>query len=217
MSASTYPVPLSGIQETITDAKGDIIAATAADAVARLAVGSNDTVLTADSSAATGLKWATVSGGGMTLLASGSLAAAQTGVDLTSISQAYNDLMLVASGLSFTSINENVWVRFNGDTGANYYWHQAYTSNTVNGTNGANEIAVAQQTDTTPTINQIIMRFPNYTDTTSGQIVESSGWIGNHITNGAGFWKTASAITQITFLVGGFAFDAGTYKLFGVK
>ena len=46
------------VQKDIVDAKGDIIAATAADAVARLAVGSNDQVLTADSSEATGLKWA---------------------------------------------------------------------------------------------------------------------------------------------------------------
>ena len=48
----------SAINPTIVDAKGDIIAATAADTVARLAVGSNDQVLTADSSTATGLKWA---------------------------------------------------------------------------------------------------------------------------------------------------------------
>jgi hypothetical protein len=47
----------SAINPTIVDAKGDIIAATAADTVARLAVGANDTVLTADSTAATGLKW----------------------------------------------------------------------------------------------------------------------------------------------------------------
>jgi hypothetical protein len=53
----------SAINPTIVDAKGDIIAASAADTVARLAVGSNDTVLTADSSTATGLKWAAVSGG----------------------------------------------------------------------------------------------------------------------------------------------------------
>jgi hypothetical protein len=46
------------VPKTIVDAKGDIIAASAADTVARLAVGANDTVLTADSSAATGLKWA---------------------------------------------------------------------------------------------------------------------------------------------------------------
>ena len=46
------------VQNDIVDAKGDIIAATAADAVSRLAVGSNTYVLTADSSEATGTKWA---------------------------------------------------------------------------------------------------------------------------------------------------------------
>ena len=47
-----------GIPATIVDAKGDLIAATAADTVARLAVGANDTVLVADSAQTTGLKWA---------------------------------------------------------------------------------------------------------------------------------------------------------------
>jgi hypothetical protein len=53
----------NAIAKTIVDAKGDIIAATAADTVSRLAVGANDTVLTADSSTATGLKWAAAGGG----------------------------------------------------------------------------------------------------------------------------------------------------------
>jgi hypothetical protein len=57
----------ASIAKTIVDAKGDIIAATAADTVARLAVGANNTVLTADSTTATGLKWATASGGGKVL------------------------------------------------------------------------------------------------------------------------------------------------------
>jgi hypothetical protein len=48
----------SGIPATILDAKGDLIAATAADTASRLAVGANGTVLTADSAEATGLKWA---------------------------------------------------------------------------------------------------------------------------------------------------------------
>lgn len=46
-----------GIAATIVDAKGDLIAATAADAVARLAVGTNGQLLVADSAQTTGLRW----------------------------------------------------------------------------------------------------------------------------------------------------------------
>lgn len=52
---------------TILDAKGDLISATAADTPARLAVGTNGQVLTADSTTSTGLKWATVAAGGKVL------------------------------------------------------------------------------------------------------------------------------------------------------
>ena len=45
-------------------AKGDLFPATAADAVARLAVGANNTVLTADSTTATGMKWAAAGAAG---------------------------------------------------------------------------------------------------------------------------------------------------------
>lgn len=55
------------ISANIVDAKGDLIVGTAADTVSRLAVGANNTVLTADSSTATGLKWATPAGGGKVL------------------------------------------------------------------------------------------------------------------------------------------------------
>lgn len=53
----------NAIQNAIVDAKGDLIAATAADTPARLAVGTNGQVLTADSAEATGLKWATPASG----------------------------------------------------------------------------------------------------------------------------------------------------------
>ena len=58
MNSSIFPSPLSGIQETVIDAKGDILTSTAADVPARLAVGTNNYILTADSAEATGLKWA---------------------------------------------------------------------------------------------------------------------------------------------------------------
>jgi hypothetical protein len=62
----------TAIQPTIFDAKADILTATAADTPARLAVGSNNQVLTADSSTATGLKWATPTAISWVKLASGS-------------------------------------------------------------------------------------------------------------------------------------------------
>ena len=57
----------NAIQNAIVDAKGDLIAATANDTPARLAVGTNGHVLTADSTAATGIKWAAPAGGGKVL------------------------------------------------------------------------------------------------------------------------------------------------------
>jgi hypothetical protein len=47
----------NAIQNAIVDAKGDLIAASAADTPARLAVGANDLFLSAASGEATGLKW----------------------------------------------------------------------------------------------------------------------------------------------------------------
>jgi hypothetical protein len=62
----------AGIPATILDAKGDLIAATAADTAARLAVGTNGQVLVADSTAATGLKWAAAGGGDLIKVYAGS-------------------------------------------------------------------------------------------------------------------------------------------------
>jgi hypothetical protein len=109
----------NAIAKTIVDAKGDIIAATAADTVSRLAVGANDTVLTADSSTATGLKWATVSGGGMTLI-SETVASAVTGITLGSIPSTYKQLVLVWSGTEHSISGSAFVLRFNNDSGSNY-------------------------------------------------------------------------------------------------
>jgi hypothetical protein len=53
-------LPSTAISTTVVDAKGDIIAATADNTVAKLTVGSNGQVLTAASGQSTGLQWQTM-------------------------------------------------------------------------------------------------------------------------------------------------------------
>lgn len=60
-------VTVTNSMATAIDAKGDLIAGTGADAFARLAVGTNGYVLTADSAESTGIKWAAPAGGGKVL------------------------------------------------------------------------------------------------------------------------------------------------------
>jgi hypothetical protein len=83
----------NAIQNTIVDAKGDLIGATAADTPARLAVGTNGQVLTADSTAATGLKWATAAGGGKVL----QVVYATTGTQTANSTSTYADTTLTAT------------------------------------------------------------------------------------------------------------------------
>lgn len=78
---------------TILDAKGDLISATAADTPARLAVGTNGQVLTADSSTSTGLKWATPSGGGKVL----QVVSATYSTQASTTSTSYQDSGLTAT------------------------------------------------------------------------------------------------------------------------
>ena len=63
---SAYDLANAAVPKSLVDVKGDLIAATAADTVARLPVGTNNYVLTADSAEATGLKWAAPATGTVT-------------------------------------------------------------------------------------------------------------------------------------------------------
>jgi hypothetical protein len=137
MTVGRLPSIEGGIQPTIVDAKGDLIAATAADTPARLAVGANDTVLTADSAEATGLKWATPAAGGMTLISTTTLTGAS--VTLSSIPQTYVDLHLVVLNYKPATDASQLCYRFNADSSANRHFRiqiaaQQNTDFTFNGT-----------------------------------------------------------------------------------
>lgn len=98
------------IQKSLLTAKSDIITATASATPARLGVGANNTVLTADSTTATGLKWAAQTRTGWTFLTSGTVTSGSTLV-ITGLSS-YNRIMIGLAGVT-TSNNSsylNYWV-----------------------------------------------------------------------------------------------------------
>ena len=88
------------VQKDIVDDKGDLIAATAADAVSRLAVGTDTHVLTADSSEATGLKWVAPTAGTVTAV-TGTAPIVSSGGTTPAISVTTNDAQLVLNNTIF--------------------------------------------------------------------------------------------------------------------
>ena len=141
-----YPIGVGGhshgeIPATIVDAKGDLIAATAADTVSRLAVGTNNQVLTADSTAATGIKWATPSSGALVLVKARTSfsAVANTGTTFDSLfTSTYKNYIVVIDQLVTSSGSANdlkLNFRSGGSTVGSIYGYMfqtQYTGTTSN-------------------------------------------------------------------------------------
>jgi hypothetical protein len=224
--ASTYTQAQADalfIADTIFDAKGDIIAATAADTASRLAVGANDTVLTADSTTATGLKWATVAAGSnWTLLNTGgtTLTGGST-VTVSGISSKDKIMVLVQSASTNTG-QAQIAVRINGDTGYNYKPFGFYISN--NNTYSPNEFnTIIPNTEwiklasMTASDGSTVSGFVQLTGCSSSGVkmfIAGGGATPNGSTNGTyqvvgGFWDSSASVTSVS-VASGNTLDGGT-------
>jgi hypothetical protein len=219
----------SAINPTIVDAKGDIVAATAADTVARLAVGANDTVLTADSTAATGLKWATPASGGMTLLSTTTLSG--TSITLSSIPSTYRNLYIVIRNYLPATDNSSILLRFNGDAATRYAEVQASVSSSGNSF-GASYYKVNTGTDNAVASGITTISIPDYANTTTWKFTvtdevnpnPSSPTNLNYKRN-VGIYNQTAAISSIGLgcenpSIGGFgsgSYTSGTVLLYGVN
>jgi hypothetical protein len=212
-------VTVTNSMATAIEAKGDLVPGTGADTFARLAVGANDTVLTADSTAATGLKWAAPSSGGMTLISTTTLSGSS--ITLSSIPSTYTDLQLIVEAFAptpsaarlrvapnaNTSSNDNVIIQYQGGTSASAEGYQGYirTFSTVNiGGSG-----------------QFVWTFPRYTSGSGRKTgFYAAGFLdgggGNRVENGS-FKYEVGAITSLVLSPDTGTFSGGTAFLYGVK
>jgi hypothetical protein len=216
-------VTVTNSMATAIDAKGDLIAGTAADAFSRLAVGANNTVLTADSAEATGLKWAAAAAGGMTLLSTTTLSGATTTV--SSINQTYNTLFILMTGMNLSS-NEYPEIKPNAANTAAYVESVSNASTVQTVAAGASAIrpySGNQNTKAATTSNGCALTIYNYASSTNVKPFDLSSTHENGssqrcATLAKGGLNTNTAITSIQFVASGSAtFSAGTVLIYGVK
>jgi hypothetical protein len=125
MTVGRIPSVEGGIQPTLLTAKGDLISATAASTVAVLPVGTNAQILVADSTASTGLKWATpaVAASGMTFISKTTLNGTGTQI-VTPFTTTYDNYFVVVTmtGLSGNNGTTKFQFRNSGTTRTTGYY-----------------------------------------------------------------------------------------------
>jgi hypothetical protein len=127
----------NAIQNAIVDAKGDLIAATGADTPARLAVGTDGQVLTADSAESTGLKWSTLSSGALAFITSSTFSSTNAVNIDNCFSSTYENYVIMVNLTNATSTSASdiqLRMRTGGstNTSSNYAFSTIY--NSFNGT-----------------------------------------------------------------------------------
>lgn len=224
-------VTLTNGMATAIDAKGDLVGGTGADTFARLAVGANGTVLTADSAEATGLKWATAGAAATSysLLNTGgtTLSGAST-VTISSLS-GYNKFHILVKD-AVSSSYSNYTMRFNADTSSIYstyggvgYGLSSYSSNAFRNqseTNATSAFWGKPSGDNTSTVNAAIRIDGANSSGIKVLEINSGGNApsndGNQMVNTGGTYTGSSVISSISFICGG-TWSSGTVYIYGAN
>jgi len=211
----------NAIQNAIVDAKGDLIVGASADTPARLAVGTNGYVLTANSSATNGVEWAASSAGGFTTIASGTLSGTVT---LSSISADYKDLRLIMRNVDMTGDCQH---RITVNSVSNYRYSGVYSADNSGSAFGATSasyipLSTPQQSGSSSP-NTAIINFYDYSSSGSGNRM-IDGVMDSFTSNAQqqvykvfGVAVSTSAISSITITPSANSYSSGTYELIGIK
>lgn len=208
---------------TTLTTKGDLLSRNAS-AIARLGVGSNGTVLTADSAETLGIKWATPASGGWTLLATAT-PSASTLISFEGIPTTYRDIVIVGTLTPSADGEGSNRVRVLGDTGSHYYRTNFSAADSTSLSTSTSWQLHNNMTNTKPmTIN---MEFMDYANTSSQIKIVSVFVAGFHYTTPTNMsnqygWSfnyykgSTAAISSISIepVAGTYT---GTLYLYGVK
>jgi hypothetical protein len=172
----------------------------------------------ADSTASTGLKWATPTSGSLTLLSTTAL----TGSDVTvsSISGSYNKLYILLEGVTLQTAAGILIARLNGNSSAHNYNAlstqytavQNYESAQINPGSGS-----AHATGQTANIAINVYNYASATMAKPFDFVGSFYYISQRGISGGGAYQSTTAVSSFQFLTTGGTFSAGSIKIYGVN
>ena len=215
-------VTITNSMATTIDAKGDLIVGTGSDAFARLAIGTDGQVLTADAASSGGMKWAAAgSTQSLDLLGSASLTGATT-ITVSGFS-AKNNLMIFIDGASSANASSVFTMRFNSDSGSNYYFANYYMgdNSSINKSNSwpttSYRVSVMSQYATS-TLRSVI--YVNSAAGTGRKYINNVSNINDTGTTLESIWGAcnyigSSAITSVSLISSSGNFDAGTLYVYG--
>lgn len=151
-------------------------------------------------------------------LATTTLSTTQNQIDFNSISGTYTDLVIVANA-GVTSTND-IWLRMNSDTAANY----SRTRLTGDGTSAASTLNSAQtaifvSAGTVGSNANFIISIMNYANSTTYKTTLSRFNSSAFVVASVGLWRSTSAITSLSLKAGSAdTFTSGsTFTLYGIK
>jgi len=197
--------------------KGDLYTFSTSDT--RLGVGANNTVLTADSAEATGLKWATPSSGGLTLLTTMTLSGSST--TSASFSSNYKYLKIYFREI-YGSANDVLRLRLNADTGNNYYAEFTIPSIPATGRDQGGTSIRFSSIDTSSTLTNKMygtmeLFRPSDTDVVHiyGESIGKNDATNPQMSFFSGIYDNSAAITSLTFFPASGTFSGGTVYIYG--
>lgn len=211
----------TGIPATIIDAKGDLIAGTAADTADRLAVGTNGQILTADSTTSTGLKWATpAAAGGATLLETITFAGASSYTS-ASIAGTYKDLYIIVRDFLPSTDGTQLQLRPNANSSTIYNHNTSFTSTQAFGQTMAE---LTGNSDNVKADGLIIITIADYANAVTSKIIEAKSFTYDATTSTSSNWRysftlfnSQTAISTVQFLAASGNLTSGSALIYGVN